>query len=170
MREAQKINHSETFLMDEFIGLLNRIIDFISGRAWLSAKINAHKVRIGFNADGQPILDPTWVMLQLVSRSRGDVVVTAFKLVRRKTLWHKVRRTGAEVRQREPLKNEQPEPDGSLYLDRVRLNASNPHEIFLGQDENALALVSMVPSLYCYLYDAAGELRHRLRVKVSEDE
>ncbi len=156
--------------MDEFAGLLNRIIDFLRVRARLSAKFDRISVITGITSDGRPLSDATSVNLQLVSRSRDDVVVTAFKLVHRKTLWHKIRRSGVEVRPRESLKNEQPEPDGSRYLNRVRLNHSNPHEIFLGRDENVLALLSMVPSLYCYLYDAAGELRHRLRVKVSEDE
>lgn len=156
--------------MNEYVGLLNRIIDFLKGRVRLSAKIEARKVVSSFKADGQAIMDTTWVMLQLVSRSREDIVVTAFKLVRQATIWQRIWRRGAEVRPKESLKNDQPEADGSLYRRRVRLNASNPHDIYLGQDENALALVSMVPGLYCYLYDAAGELRHRLRVKLQEGE
>lgn len=155
--------------MNEYVGLLNRIIDIVRGTARLSAKIDTSRVCTAFNSDGEPIFGRTFVMLKLVSGSRDDVVVTAFKLVHKPTLWHRIRRSGVEVRSRQSLKNEQPEADGSLNPSRVRLNASNPHEIYLGQDEDALALMSMVPSLYCYLYDAAGELRHRLRIKVSED-
>ena len=155
--------------MEELVGLLNRIIDFVTGMARLSAKIDSQRVCTSYNRDG-PVFGTTQIMLKLVSRSPDDVVVTAFKLVRRQTLWERIRRSGVEVRSRESLKNEQCEADGSLYSDRVRLNASNPHDIFLGQDEDALELMSMVSGLYCYLYDAAGELRHRLSVNISEDE
>jgi len=155
--------------MEEFAGLLNRIIDLLSGRARLSAKIHRIKLLTGITSDGSPIFDAITVNLQLISRSRDNVVVTAFKLVHHKKLWHRVRCIGVEVWQKQSLKNDQPEPDGSVILNRVRLNHSNPHEIFLGHEENALALLSMVPGLYCYLYNAAGELRHRLRVKVGED-